>query len=104
MRLILTALGSVQFIAGLLVIAVVLLQQGKGSSMSAAFGTVGTQTFGARTDEFMTKATRWCAGVFLVASLLLALFSGGGIVRRTAAEAPPLQPLSEVAEAPAEGG
>lgn len=66
----------VQVLSALAIIGVVLLQQGKGASMSAAFGAGGSQAFGARTDEMMTKITGWCAGGFLVSSLLLSLLSG----------------------------
>lgn len=83
---ILLLVGNV--LSALLLVAVILLQGGKGASMSAAFGgPSAASAFGARTDEFMVKATAWCAAVFLVTALGLSLVQekAGAIVQRVGA-------------------
>jgi preprotein translocase subunit SecG len=58
----------------LVLIASVLVQQGKGATMGAAFGTAGSQTiFGSSgAGNFLTKTTSVCAAIFFTTSLLLA--------------------------------
>lgn len=55
-------------------IALVLLQQGKGASMGAAFGSGASQTmFGsAGANSFLTKVTAWLAVGFFLITLALA--------------------------------
>jgi preprotein translocase subunit SecG len=55
-------------------IVLVLLQQGKGASMGAAFGSGASQTmFGsAGANSFLTKVTAWLAVGFFVITLALA--------------------------------
>lgn len=55
-------------------IVLVLLQQGKGASMGAAFGSGSSQTvFGsAGASSFLTKLTAWLAVAFFVITLALA--------------------------------
>ncbi len=57
-----------------ILMASVLVQQGKGASMGAAFGTAGSQTiFGSSgAGNFLTKTTSVCAAIFFATSLLLA--------------------------------
>src|SRR5215472_16925973 len=59
--------------ACLFLIAVVLLQQGKGQDLASAFGGGGTQTaFGPRgTANVLSRATTILGGVFMVTSLTL---------------------------------
>ncbi len=61
--------------ACLFLIAVVLLQQGKGQDLASAFGGGGTQTaFGPRgSATVLSRATTILAGVFMVTSLGLSL-------------------------------
>jgi preprotein translocase subunit SecG len=61
-------------------IAVVLLQSGKGAEMGATFGTGGSQSvFGAGGGTtFMSKLTTGCAVIFMLTSLTLAYISGHG--------------------------
>lgn len=56
-------------------IAVVLLQQGKGQDLASAFGGGGTQTaFGPRgSANVLSRATTILAGVFMLTSLSLSL-------------------------------
>ena len=60
-------------ISCLFLIAVVLLQQGKGQDLASAFGGGGTQTaFGPRgSANVLSRATTILAGVFMVTSLAL---------------------------------
>ena len=59
---------------------VVLLQQGKGSGMGAAFGGGATQqVFGGRgAGNLLTRATAICAGIFMLTSVTLAYVSSSG--------------------------
>jgi preprotein translocase subunit SecG len=62
-------------VACLFLIAVVLLQQGKGQDLASAFGGGGSQTaFGPRgSATVLSRATTILAGVFMVTSLGLSL-------------------------------
>jgi preprotein translocase subunit SecG len=59
---------------------VVLLQQGKGGGMGAAFGGGATaQVFGGRgAGNILTRATAICAGLFMLTSVSLAYVSSSG--------------------------
>jgi preprotein translocase subunit SecG len=61
----------------LLIIALVLLQRGKGADAGAAFGAGASGTvFGARgSSSFFSRATAVCATLFFVSSLTLAYLS-----------------------------
>jgi len=67
------------FVAAALV-SLVLLQQGKGADMGAAFGSGSSQTvFGARgSANFLSRTTSVLATVFFLTSLSLAYFAGQG--------------------------
>src|ERR1700757_3701804 len=56
-------------------IVVVLLQSGKSGDIAAAFGGMGSQTaFGPRgAATVLTKATTWCAIIFMVTSITLSV-------------------------------
>jgi preprotein translocase subunit SecG len=64
----------IDILAALGIVGLVLLQQGKGADMGAAFGSGASQTlFGARgSANFLTRATAVLATVFFVANLTLA--------------------------------
>jgi len=64
----------------LLIIALVLLQRGKGADAGAAFGAGASGTvFGARgSSSFFSRATAVCATAFFVSSLTLAYLSSQG--------------------------
>jgi preprotein translocase subunit SecG len=59
---------------------VVLLQQGKGGGMGAAFGGGGAaQVFGGRgAGNLLTRTTAICAGLFMLTSVSLAYLSSSG--------------------------
>jgi preprotein translocase subunit SecG len=61
-----------------LLIFVIMLQSGSAADLAGAFGGAGSQTaFGPRgAATFLTKATTWCAIVFMMSSLALSLKRG----------------------------
>ena len=95
----------------LFLIAVVLLQRGKGAQVGAVFGGGGGATmFGGRgAGNFLTKLTAGAAAVFMLTSLSLAymrmhrgerLFESGAIEEE--GDAPKPLPFEEIGKAPAE--
>jgi len=66
---------TLHLLACFFLIAVVLLQQGKGQDLASAFGGGGTQTaFGPRgSANVLSRATTILAGVFMLTSLSLSL-------------------------------
>jgi preprotein translocase subunit SecG len=61
-------------------IAIILLQSGSAADLAGAFGGAGSQTaFGPRSAAtFLTKATAWCAVMFMLSALLLSIRSSRG--------------------------
>src|SRR5215467_12459609 len=61
----------------LVLIVVVLLQSGKAADLAGAFGGAGSQTaFGPRgAATVLSQATTWCAVMFMVCAMALALRS-----------------------------
>ena len=93
-------------------IAVVLLQRGRGAQVGAVFGGGGGATmFGGRgAGNFLTKLTTGAAVVFMLTSLTLAymgmqhgdrLFQGGALEEEQAGDAGPA-PFEEIGKVPAE--
>ncbi|KQW93920.1 preprotein translocase subunit SecG [Massilia sp. Root418] len=88
----------VQVLSALAIIALVLLQHGKGADMGAAFGSGASGSlFGASgSSNFMSKSTAVAAAVFFGATLALASMasnrgvssSGGGVMDKITAPAP----------------
>jgi preprotein translocase subunit SecG len=74
------------------IIVLVLLQQGKGAEMGAAFGSGASQTlFGSRgSGSFLLKLTGLLAALFFITSLLL------GYLSAQEAKQDPLQGLSKI--------
>lgn len=73
-----TVLTILHLCAAAALIALVLIQHGKGADMGAAFGSGASSTvFGARgSANFLSRVTAGLATVFFVTSLSLAIFSG----------------------------
>jgi preprotein translocase subunit SecG len=104
----------VQLISALIIIGLVLLQQGKGADMGAAFGSGASGSlFGATgSANFLSRSTAIAAAVFFAATLLLAFLGsrphsgGAGIMDQVPAPAkssvPPATgaPANEPAKAP----
>jgi preprotein translocase subunit SecG len=95
---------SVHIIACLFLIAVVLLQQGKGQDLASAFGGGGSQTaFGPRgSATVLSRATTILAAVFMLTSLSLSVMKPGRSsvldqVPETAATPAPAPPAEEAA-------
>ncbi|MCX8082214.1 MAG: preprotein translocase subunit SecG [bacterium] len=64
-------------IVSLLLIGVVLLQSGKGASLSNIFGGGGMETvFGAETSAILNRITSILAIIFIINSILLATIPG----------------------------
>lgn len=61
----------------LFLIIVVLLQSGQSGDIAAAFGGMGSQTaFGPRgAATVLTKATTWCAVIFMITSITLSVLA-----------------------------
>jgi len=89
----------------LFLIAVVLLQSGKGAEMGAAFGGSSQTLFGSRgAATFLGKMTTIVAIVFMLTSFILAIVTSKGtsVIKKTAV---PQQTIpSPVPVAPVQGG
>ena len=102
------ALSVLHVIVCLFLIAVVLLQRGKGAEMGAVFGGGASATvFGSRgAGNFLTLLTKICAALFMLTSLSLSyLYSerAGERLFEGDVEAPqsaPFEPVGEAAPAP----
>ncbi len=64
-------LGTIHVIVCIVLIGVVLLQQGKSADLAGAFGGQGSQTaFGPRgAANLLTKVTTWSAIIFMFTSI-----------------------------------
>ena len=91
----------VQVVSALAIIALVLLQHGKGADMGAAFGSGASGSlFGATgSSNFMSKSTGVAAAVFFISTLILANYAtkrdqgvSGGIMERANATVPAAVP------------
>lgn len=74
-----TVLVVIQVLVAIALIALVLIQHGKGADAGAAFGSGASGTvFGSRgAANFLSRATAWLATVFFSASLALAYLVHG---------------------------
>ncbi len=95
---------TLHIVACLFLIAVVLLQQGKGQDLASAFGGGGTQTaFGPRgSATVLSRATTILAGVFMVTSLGLSIVRprSSGILDQVPAATSTPAPKATAAPAP----
>ena len=71
-----TVLWVVLVISMLLLIAVILLQEGKGGGLAEAFGGAGAETFGVKAHG-INKFTSFVGALFLLICVLLVKFHGG---------------------------
>jgi len=89
-------LSTVHVLLCFLLIIVVLLQSGKAADLAGAFGGAGSQTaFGPRgAATFLSKATTWCAVMFMLTSMALYLRQsitqpeGSSVLQKTSKPAP----------------
>jgi len=85
----------------LILIAIVLLQTGKGADMGAAFGGASQTLFGgAGPANFLNKVTTIAAIVFMFTSLSLAIISSKGDSSSKVLEAAPVQQTQPVVNTP----
>jgi preprotein translocase subunit SecG len=100
-------------------VIVIMLQSGNAADLAGAFGGAGSQTaFGPRgAATFLSRATTWCAIVFMMTSLTLSVkraptgsFSTGSVLEQTQSSTPakkttpapaPSTPARPAAPAPA---
>ena len=83
-------------------VIVIMLQSGNAADLAGAFGGAGSQTaFGPRgAASFLSRATTWCAIVFMMTSLTLsvkrapadAISTTGSVLEQTQKPAPPQKP------------
>jgi len=100
----------------MVLIIVVLLQSGKAADLAGAFGGAGSQTaFGPRgAANVLSKATTWCAIMFMVCALALVLRTdkaveqGGSVLQKVSQPAKPAPvptvPAKVPSSTPASGG
>lgn len=88
----------------LFLIIVVLLQSGKAADIAGAFGGAGSQTaFGPRgAATVLSRATTWCAIMFMVCAMALVLHTdkgverGGSVLEKFSKPAPKPAPVTPV--------
>ena len=103
-----TALILIHIITAAALIGLVLLQQGKGADMGAAFGAGASQTvFGARgSANFLSRTTSVLATIFFITSLTLAYFAGqvrqGESIVDRLGDVAPVESVQEQPMAPAD--
>lgn len=76
----------IHLIVCIFLIFIVLIQSGKGAEMGAAFGGSSQTLFGARgAATFFSKLTTVAAIIFMITSLLLAVYTvkGSSVVKKT---------------------
>ena len=74
-------LVTLHIIVCFVLIAVIMLQSGNAADLAGAFGGAGSQTaFGPRgAATFLSRATTWCAIVFMMTSLTLSFKRAGNV-------------------------
>ena len=104
MQSLFTIIVVVQVLSALAIIALVLLQHGKGADMGAAFGSGASGSlFGATgSSNFLSKSTGLAAAIFFGTTLALAYLGNkgaathGGVMDRIPATSAPATSSSEV--------
>src|SRR5713226_6031478 len=98
----------VHVLVSFLLVVVVLLQSGKAADLAGAFGGAGSQTaFGPRgAATFLSKATTWCAVMFMLNSIALGLRqtvggpAGGSVLEQFSKPAPKAPGVQTPQQAP----
>ncbi len=80
------------------IIALVLVQQGKGANAGAAFGAGASGTvFGAAgKSNFLAKLTKWLVALFFITSLVMMFYSGKISATKSVIETLPVQEVPVV--------
>ena len=104
-------LVTLHIVVCFVLVIVIMLQSGNAADLAGAFGGAGSQTaFGPRgAATFLSKATTWCAVVFMMTSLALAVKraptesgSTGSVLEETQQSAPALaKPATQLPAKPA---
>jgi preprotein translocase subunit SecG len=89
----------IHVIVAIALVLIVLLQAGKGAGIGSAFGGASQTVFGPRgPGSFLGKLTTAAASVFMITSLVLAVFSsqyfGGSVILSTPASKPTPAPIT----------
>ncbi|MBI4340648.1 MAG: preprotein translocase subunit SecG [Candidatus Omnitrophica bacterium] len=87
----------VHVLLAVFMIIIILLQGGRGGLGEALGGAAAQSLFGGGANIVMTKLTAFCAGLFMITSLTLALLSskeGGSIIDRLPAAPEAAIPLT----------
>ncbi len=96
-----TLILIVHVFVSFVLIAVILLQAGRGGGLSDSFGGGAAQSmFGTRGAVYLTRATTVCATVFMLTSLSLAVGSvqrGRSLMEHAAPKAAPVQAVQKPA-------
>jgi preprotein translocase subunit SecG len=114
MSYVVTIILTVQMLAAITMIGLILVQHGKGADMGAAFGSGSSGSlFGASgSANFLSRTTAVCATVFFACTLGLAYFGnlrpagsssvlqGAAVVAPAAAVSAPAVPASGAAQIP----
>src|SRR3989338_7673907 len=83
---------AIHVIVSLVLIAVILLQAGRGGGLSESFGGSSTQTiFGTKTSVFLTRATAVSAVIYIITCLVLGVMTshrGRSLVARESLKMP----------------
>ncbi|MBI3332499.1 MAG: preprotein translocase subunit SecG [Candidatus Omnitrophica bacterium] len=83
---------TIHILVSFILIAVILLQAGRGGGLADTFGGGAAQSmFGTRGTVILTRATTVCAAVFMLTSLTLAVLSvqqGRSLMERAPAKQP----------------
>ena len=97
------ALSAVYVFVCLFLLVVVLLQQGKGGDIAAAFGGSGSQAaFGARAGAtVLTRATTVLGALFMVGAMVLAILGQRGPGSLLSGIDAPAAPAAQTEPAPA---
>lgn len=98
MNVVLNIVLAVQMLSAVVMVALILIQHGKGADMGAAFGSGGSGSlFGASgSANFLSRSTAVLAAVFFACTLMLAYFGNlrpastgsGSVLERAPATAP----------------
>ena len=98
------ALSAIYVFVCLFLLVVVLLQQGKGGDIAAAFGGSGSQAaFGARAGAtVLTRATTVVGALFMIGAMVLAILGQRGPGSLLSGIDAPAAPAAQTEPAPAE--
>lgn len=97
---------AIHVIVSLVLIAVILLQAGRGGGLSETFGASSTQTlFGTKTSVFLKRATAASAIIYILTCLTLGVMTshrGRSLVAREGLKIPISQSQGGAPQAPAQ--